>query len=125
MSRTSKLLLGVLASMMVCSWPLIGADELDPTKQEDHAGFGPAARQVMALQPVEARCRAETDAAVAVAVVAVANTAAADALDAAVKTAAAVAAAVEGVWLEVRALAKTAKHVADCAACSTQPTRVD
>ena len=63
-SCTSKLLLGVLASMMVCCWPLIGADELDPTKQEDHAGFGPAARQVMALQPVEARCRAETDAAV-------------------------------------------------------------
>ena len=48
MSRTSKLLLSVLASMMVC-WSLIGADELDPTKQEDHAGFGPAARQVMAL----------------------------------------------------------------------------
>ena len=47
MSRTSKLLLGVLASMMVC-WPLICANELDPTKQEDHAGFGPAARQVTA-----------------------------------------------------------------------------
>ena len=30
MSRTSKLLLGVLASMMVC-WSLTGADELDPT----------------------------------------------------------------------------------------------
>jgi hypothetical protein len=30
MSRTSKLLLGVLASMMV--WSLVGADELDPTK---------------------------------------------------------------------------------------------
>ena len=51
MSCTSKLLLGVLASMMVCCWPLIGADELDPTKQEDHAGFGPAARQVMAATP--------------------------------------------------------------------------
>ena len=32
MSRTSKLLLGVLASMMVC-WSLIGADELDPAKR--------------------------------------------------------------------------------------------
>ena len=38
MSWTSKLLLGVLASMVVC-WLLIGANELDPTKHEDHAGL--------------------------------------------------------------------------------------
>ena len=72
MSRTSnKLLLGVLASMMV--WLLVGADELDLAKQQDRAGFGPAARQVVdaqALQSVGARCRAETDAAVAAAVAA-------------------------------------------------------
>ena len=68
MSRTSnKLLLGVLASMMV--WLLVGADELDLAKQQDRAGFGPAARQVVdaqALQSVGARCRAETDAGIAV-----------------------------------------------------------
>ena len=89
MSRTSKLLLGVVANMMVC-WLLIGADELDRAKQEDHAGFGPATRQLMALQSMEARCRAETDAAVVAAVAVVADTAAvavvADALDVAAKT---------------------------------------
>jgi hypothetical protein len=86
MSRTSKLLLGVLASMMV--WSLVGADELDLAKQQDRAGFGPAARQVVdaqALQSVGACCRAETDAAVAAAVAAVADVAAvAAAADAAV-----------------------------------------
>jgi hypothetical protein len=51
MSRTSKLLLGVLASMMV--WSLVGADELDSTKQEDRAGFGPAARQVVDAQALQ------------------------------------------------------------------------
>jgi hypothetical protein len=74
MSRTSKLLLGVLASMMV--WSLVGADELDLAKQQDRVGFGPAARQVVdaqALQSVGARCRAETDAAVAAAVAAAAD----------------------------------------------------
>jgi hypothetical protein len=102
MSRTSKLLLGVLASMMV--WSLVGADELDLAKQQDRAGFGPAARQVVdaqALQSVGARCRAETDAAVAAA-----------------EKASAVALAVEGAVVEAGAQAKKAKQVADCAACS-------
>jgi hypothetical protein len=77
MSRTSKLLLGMLASMMV--WSLVGADELDLAKQQDRAGFGPATRQVVdaqALQSVGARCRVETDAAVAAAVAAAADVAA-------------------------------------------------
>ena len=75
----------------------------------------------MALQSVQARCRAEADAAVAAAVAAAADTAAAaaDALVVAAETAAVVVAAVEGVWREARAMAKKAKQVADRAACST------
>jgi hypothetical protein len=34
-----------LAGMVV--WSLIGADELDPARQEGHVGFGPTVRQVM------------------------------------------------------------------------------
>ena len=124
MSRTSnKLLLGVLASMMV--WLLVGADELDLAKQQDRAGFGPAARQVVdaqALQSVGARCRAETDAAVVAAVAAVADAAAVaavgDAVVAAAEKASAVALAVEGALREAGAQAKKAKQVADRAACS-------
>ena len=123
MSRTSKLLLGVLASMMV--WSLVGADELDSTKLQDRASFGPAARQVVdaqALQSVGARCRAETDAAVAAAVAAAADAAAVaaagDAVVAAAEKASAVAQAVEGALREASAQAKKAKQVADCAACS-------
>jgi hypothetical protein len=130
MSRTSKLLLGVLASMMV--WSLVGADELDLAKQQDRAGFGPAARQVVdaqALQFVGARCRAETDAAVAAAVAAAADAAAvaaaADAVVAAAEKASAVALAVEGAWREAGAQAKKAKQVADHAACSAQQTSVN
>jgi hypothetical protein len=55
MSRTSKLLLGVLASMMV--WSLVGADELDVAKQHDRAGFGPAARHCPSMH---ARTHART-----------------------------------------------------------------
>ena len=124
MSRTSnKLLLGVLASMMV--WLLVGADELDLAKQQDRAGFGPAARQVVdaqALQSVGARCRAETDAAVVAAVAAVADAAAVaavgDAVVVAAEKASAVALAVEGALREAGAQAKKAKQVADRAACS-------
>ena len=123
MSRTSKLLLGVLASMMV--WSLVGADELDLAKQQDRVGFGPAARQVVdaqALQSVGARCRAEADAAVAAALAAAADAAAvaaaADAVVAAAEKASAVALAVEGAVVEAGAQAKKAKQVADCAACS-------
>jgi hypothetical protein len=60
--------------MMV--WSLVGADELDLAKQQDHAGFGPAARQVVdaqALKFVGARYRAKTDVAVAVVVAATAD----------------------------------------------------
>jgi hypothetical protein len=63
--------------MMV--WSLVGADELDLAKLQDRAGFGPAARHVVdaqALQFVGARCRAETDAAVAVALAVAADAAA-------------------------------------------------
>ena len=122
MRRTSKLLLGVLASMMV--WSLVGADELDLAKQHDRAGFGPAARQVVdaqALQSVGARCRAETDAAVAAAV-AVADAAVVvavgDVVVAAAEKASAVALAVEGALREAGAQAKKAKQVADRVACS-------
>jgi hypothetical protein len=114
MSRTSKLLLGVLASMM--AWSLVGADETDLAKLQDRAGFGPAARQVVdaqALQSVGARCRAETVAAVAAAVAA-----AADAAVVAAEKASAVALAVEGAVVEAGAQAKKAKQVADRAACS-------
>jgi hypothetical protein len=119
----------VLASMMV--WSLVGADELDSTKQEDRAGFGPAARQVVdaqALQFVGACCRAETDVAVVAAVAAadVAVVAAAgDAVVAVVEKATVVAVAVEGAWREAGAQAKKAKQVADRAACSVQPTSVN
>ena len=67
----------------------------------------------MALQSVEARCRAETDVAMVVAAVVAADTVvvvvAADALNVVVETAMVVVVAVEGVWLEARALAKKAK----------------
>ena len=130
MSRTSKLLLGVLASMMV--WSLVGADELDLAKQQDRAGFGPAARQVVdaqALQSVGAWCRAETDVVVVVVVVVVVDVVVVvvvgDVVVVVVEKASVVAHAVEGAWLEAVAQAKKAKQVADSAACSTHPTSVN
>ena len=116
MSRTSKLLLGMLASSMMV-WSLVGADELDLAKQQDRAGFGPAARQVVdaqALQSVGERCRVETDVAVAAAVAVAADAAAVvavgDAVVAAAEKASAVALAVEGALREAGAQAKKAQQ---------------